>query len=170
MDLSAAFEGLDDRERVYVESRVRGMSRVAANAAAGYAPTTQTEAQNPTVKAAIERAREISIKQTGIDLQKITEMLMDAYRSAVNATEMVMAARELGKLHDLYPSQKLKIDHTHALKDVKTASDVKRLSTAELMKLANVRGGDYLEAEFTEVLALPAPGTADDDGTDQDTR
>jgi hypothetical protein len=163
MDLTAAFEGLDDRDRIYVQSRLQGMSKVASCAAAGLQPGSHSKIEDrPEIKRALELARAEMVRHTGITLEKVTEMLLDAYRSAVNATEMVMAARELGKLHDLYPSAKVKIDHTHQLKEVKSESDIRRLTTKELLKLAQMRGADVIDADFTEVTALPAPRTAFD--------
>lgn len=159
MDLSPAFEGLDDKERVYVQSRLAGMSQIASAAAAGL-PRQNTERyeKKGSIAAALAKGREISIQQTGITREKVSEMLMDAYRSAATATEMVMAARELGRLHGVYAPQKVDVEVEHRLKHVKTEQDLKRLKTADLLKLAATRGDDILEAEFAEVLPVPRIG------------
>ncbi len=103
MDLSPALEGLTEKRRIYVEARLQGMSPKAACMAAGVAPNQISNYEgNPDVKAAIAKGHAISAEHTGLTREKVTAMLMDAYRMAETATEMVMAARELGKLHGLY--------------------------------------------------------------------
>ena len=165
MDLGPAFDGLNDQERIYVESRLRGLSQVASGAAAGIKNSNWTTfEQNVRIQAALQKGRAISIADTGMTREKITEMLMDAYRCAANATEMVMAARELGKLHGVYAPQKVAVDVEHRLKNVKSERDMKLLPTKELLALVESRGDDVLEAEFEEVMprmALSGP----DEGT-----
>lgn len=159
MDLGPAFQGLDDRDRIYVESRLRGMSQVAAAAAAGLAPASAKKfEQRPHIKDALEHGRQISAVETGITRLRISDMLMDAYRSATSAAEMVMAARELGRLHGLYAPQKVELDHTHKLAQVKSEEDIRRLPTAELLKLVNARGQDVIDGQFE---LLPAPRMAE---------
>lgn len=160
MDLSAAFAGLDltDKQRIYVESRLRGMSKVASARAAGAIKDPERGAEQyekyDAVRTAIERGRQISIQITGYTREKITDMLERAYYAATTAAEMVMAARELGKLHGLYAPTNVKVDHTHRLKDARTEEDLRRLSTEELLRLANERGTDFIEGEFTELEPL----------------
>lgn len=158
MDLSAAFVGLTDKQRIYVESRLRGMSQIASARAAGSEADPGRSAEqyeaNPSVKAAIEKGRQISIAHTGYTREKIAEMLQRAYDCATTAAEMVMAARELGRLHGNYAPTNVKIDHSHRLTDARTESDLRRLPTSELEKLAHMRGGDFVEADFTEVEPL----------------
>lgn len=148
MDLSHAFAGLDDRQRIYVESKLRGMTNRAAAAAAGM---SESEAVNISrtedVRQALETGRQASIKATGMDREKITEMLMDAYRAAESATEMVMAARELGKLHGVYAAQK--VEHTHEVTKVTKFEQLKQLSNEDLERIT--RGELVLEGEFEEV-------------------
>jgi hypothetical protein len=159
MDLGPAFQGLDDRDRIYVESRLRGMSQVAAAAAAGLAPANASRfEQQPHIKDALDHGRRISAIETGITRLRISDMLLDAYRSATTAAEMVMAARELGRLHGLYAPQKVELDHTHKLAQVKSAEDIRRMPTAELMQLVSARGEDVIDGQFE---LLPAPRMAD---------
>lgn len=156
MDLSPAFEGLNDRDRIYLQSRLSGMSQAASAAAAGMAPQHASEYEKqPRIAAALQKGREIGIQATGVTREKVSEMLMDAYRSAETAAEMVMASRELGRLHGLYAPQRVELDHTHKLQQVKSEQDIRRLTTADLVKLVSKRGGDVIEGDF---VALPAPG------------
>lgn len=158
MDLGPAFQGLDDRDRIYVESRLRGMSQAAAAAAAGLAPSSAKKfEQRDHIKDALDHGRRISVIETGITRQRVSDMLMDAYRSATTAAEMVMAARELGRLHGLYAPQKVELDHTHKLAQVKSEEDIRRLSTADLLQLVNARGNDVVDGQFE---LLPAPRMA----------
>lgn len=148
MDLSPAFKELDERERVYVEARLRGISPRAAAVAAGCAADQATVLERrQCVTEALVAGREISIRETGFDRAKISEMLMDAYRAAENATEMVMAARELGKLHGVYAPAKVEVKH-----EVTRISGVDQLSQLTNDQLERVaRGEIVLEGEFTEV-------------------
>jgi len=156
MDLTAAFDGLSDKDRIYVQSRLSGMSQVASALAAGLAPNHASEFEKqPRIAEALAKGRAIGIEATGITREKITEMLMDAYRTAETAAEMIMAARELGRLHGVYAPQRVEMDHVHKLQHVKTEKDIRRLPTADLMKLVSQRGGEVIDAEF---VALPAPG------------
>lgn len=126
MDLGPAFAGLDDRDRIYVEARLRGMSQVAA--AAGLAPNNASRfEQQPHIREALDHGRRISAIETGIARTRVSDMLLDAYRSATTAAEMVMAARELGRLHGLYAPQRVELDHTHKLAQVKSEEDIRRL-------------------------------------------
>lgn len=149
MDLTEAFVGLDDRERLFVESKLRGMTTRAAAAAAGMSEAQAGAlSQRDDVKRALDTGRRLSIEATGIDRSKISDMLMDAYRAAENASEMVMAARELGKLHGVYAAQK--VEHSHQVTKVTKVEQLRQLSNDDLERVA--RGELVLEGEFTEIL------------------
>src|SRR5882757_5413127 len=137
MDLSPALEELDDRERVFVESRLRGLNIRQASAAAGVTHQMGSViAARPEVVLAMAHGHEISARETGMTREKINEMLLDAYRNATNTIEQVMAARELAKLHGLYAPAKVEIDHLHRLAVVKREQDLKTLTVEELEKIA----------------------------------
>lgn len=158
MDLSSAFEGLNDRERIFVEGILRGMSQVASATAAGYkAPTDSSQdlLKKPRIIAAIEKGRELSIQATGITREKLSDMLMSAYMGASTAAEQVMAVRELGKLHGLYAAQKVEVGHTHKLEAKDAVKQLQSMSSEQLLKLARMNQGKIIDGEFTEVR-LPA--------------
>lgn len=155
MDLSPAVDGLTERERIFVEGILRGLTQIAAAQAAGYANAKNAAhdlAREPKIKAAIAKGREISIQATGVTREKLTDMLMSAYMNAETAAEQIMAVRELGKLHGLYAAQKVEVGHTHELKNP-NEKDIRTLSSAELLRLARLKGGDIFEGEFTEIQA-----------------
>lgn len=155
MDLTPALEELDERERVFVEARLRGLNIRQASAAAGVTHQMGSVIEaRPEVERAMELARKISAEATGRTREEIDRMLMDAYNNATNTVEQVMAARELAKLHGLYAPAKVEVDHTHRLGAVKKAEDMKSLTVQELEKLAMSRGGEVIEGEY-EALDVP---------------
>lgn len=150
-DFTPIFEGLTDRERVMVEARLKGMSIPQAAVAAGMSlNNARVLCDEPRVKAALKEGRRISAEACAITREKLTDMLMEAYRAAGCAAEMVMAVRELAKLHGLNAPQQVQIAHEHRLSN--TAADLKQLPLAELERLARTHGSDVIEGEFT---ALP---------------
>jgi hypothetical protein len=158
MDLTPAFEGLNDRDRIYVQSRLSGLSQVASAGAAGLAVNHANEFEKqPRIANALALGRKIGAQETGYTREKISEMLVDAYRCATTAAEMIMAARELGRLHGVYAPQKVDVDHVHRLKNIKNEQDVRRLTTADLVRLVDARGTDVIDADFVDVVT---PGTA----------
>lgn len=142
-----ALDGLTDRERLFVEARLKGMSKTAACAAAGVNKTDATTIDTlPHVARALKAGREQSVKDTQVTRERLVEMFLEAYRSAETATEMVAATRELGRLLGHYEAQKVAV--THELKQVR-ADQLKTLTVAELERLA--RGEGVLEGEFFEL-------------------
>lgn len=156
MDLAPAFEGLTDRERIYVEGVLRGLPKKASAQAAGYAPQEFARLEKrPHVVEALEKGRGISIKETGITRQKVTDMLMEAWRNAVNTAEQVMVARELGKLHGLYEAKKVEVKHQ--LEHVKRAEQLRALTIEELERIALEGGSLVIDGEF-DIVDLPQVG------------
>lgn len=158
MDLSPAFVDLTDKQRIYVESRLRGMSKVASARAAGALKDPERGAEQyesvEAVRDAIEKGRQLSIQITGYDRAKVTEMLERAYNCATTAAEMVMAAREIGRLHGVYAPTNVKVDVNHRLANARSEQDLRHLSTKELLQLAEERGGDFIEGDFMEAVPL----------------
>lgn len=140
---------LTDGERLYVEARLRGLSLEASARAAGFKnPRSMSVAMeaDERVVGALRRGREISSQATGVTRKTIEDMFLEAFRNAANATEQVMAARELGKLHGLYESTKTEV--THRLKQVAAESDLKSLPTEELERLTREQSSQVIEGEF----------------------
>lgn len=153
MDLAPAFEALSDRERIYVEGILKGLPKKASAQAAGYAPQEFARLERrPHVAEAIEVGRQISIKETGMTRSKITEMLMEAWRNAASATEQVLVARELGKLHGLYEAKKVEVKHQ--LEHIKSAEQLRTLTIEELERIASEGGTLTIEGQY-EIMDLP---------------
>lgn len=153
-DYTPVLEALGERERVVVEARLKGMSVHQAAAAAGitYA-NVRSLIEEPQVKAAIKRGKEISAAAMHMTRERLTEMLFEAYRAAGCAAEMVMACNALAKLHGLNAPQQLQIDHSHRVAMVKS-EELKSLPLAELERLAHTNGQDVIEGEFVPVRML----------------
>jgi hypothetical protein len=123
------------------------MSMGAALVAAGFNPTVKGMEQREGVAAALKAGREQSIQETGITRKRVIEMLEEAYRSATTSAEMVMAARELGKLLGFYEATKVKV--THELTHVKSTEQLKTLTLEELERLADQR--QVIDGEFVDI-------------------
>jgi hypothetical protein len=87
----------------YVFMVVQGMSTAAACAAVGM---TRTQANHPAVKEAVSWFMAHHANQVVVTRDKATAMLFEAHSHAVSATEEILAVKELGKLHNLYESDK----------------------------------------------------------------
>lgn len=149
MDLSPALAGLTDKQRLYVQARLEGHPPIAAARRAGVEKpqTTWRLMENrDEVVVALKRAREISVMHTGITRERVTEMLLEAYRNASNSMEQIAAARELGRMHGLYEANKLKVEHR--LAERHSERELRTLSVEELEKLA------ALDGEFVDVTPV----------------
>lgn len=148
MDLTPALAELDERESLYVQARLKGMSMAASAAAAGLAAGSGAAVEGrAVVKAALARGRELTAKATGVTREEIIEMLRTAYSVAETAGEMVAAARELAKLQGLYEATKVEVKHE--VRRVKGVDKLRSLPVEQLERIA--RGELVIEGEFTEV-------------------
>lgn len=152
MDLLPALVDLSDAERIYVESRLRGLSLEACARAAGFQnPRSMVAAleADPRIVTALRKGREISAQETGVTRKTIEEMLLRAYDAAATAGEMVMAARELARLHGLNEPTKHEVKHT--VRQVKSEKELKALPTEELERLAHEDPSRVIEGDFEVV-------------------
>lgn len=164
MDLAPAFEGLSDRERIYVEGVLRGLPKKASAQAAGYQDVEFARLEKrPHVLKALDAGRNISIKETGITREKVTDMLMEAWRNATSTTEQVMVARELGKLHGLYEAKKVEVKHQ--LEHVSRTEQLRTLTVEELERIALEGKPLVIDGEF-DVMDLPRLDYDDDERPD----
>ena len=158
MDLAPIVANLSEKQRLYVQARLTGMTPlIAARSVGARVPekTWRLFEHAPAVREALEKGRALSAKEAGITRQQISDMLVEAYRSATTAGEMVMAARELGKLHGLYEAQKLEVNHK--LERVKTEHELRTLTVEELEQLVSKAPDDFIDAEYAEVPRLESP-------------
>ena len=158
LDLTPVLDELTDRERILVESRLRGLTLATCAQAAGIPlDDVRVLILKPHMKVALSVGKEICEEHSRVTRERVSGMLIEAYNHADTATEMVLAARELAKLHGLNAPTEVHIDHNVQLKTVRTEADLRRLSLSELERLAHMRGSEVLEGEFTPMAALPAP-------------
>lgn len=146
--VASSFLKLTPKERIFVESRLSGMSQVASAAAAGYGdPTsacTKVERQ-PNVQAALLAAMEHTAEEVGFSRKEAHEMLMGAYMGAATAAEQIQAVKEMINLHGLAVPKKIEVDHK-----VTGRVSLERMETAQLVKLAGMESL-VLEGEFEEL-------------------
>jgi hypothetical protein len=164
---------LTERERVYCELRViHGFGHKKAAQAAGYQPQ-DTIHENlllivRPIRDELARLRAEQRVKAGVSREDVLQGLLNATQVAADATELTMAWKEIGKFLGYYEETKIKIEqtvkqdvtHTHRIEGL----DLKALSDAELMKIANnpmmleqlggakMQNGQTIEdAEFVEV-------------------
>lgn len=145
---------LDEKQKLYVESRALGSMPVAAARVAGYADPdragTSLEADT-TVRMAVEVATRLKSREHKITRDTVLQWLQDAYLAASTSTEMVGAAREIAKLLGLYEPQTINVNKTLTLRQ----EQITQLSDRDLAELA----GGAIDGEF-EVLEFEAEPVA----------
>jgi phage terminase small subunit len=154
---------LTQKERIFVESRLSGMTQIASAAAAG--------CNNPQVDGSRYDARERVQKEMVRRMSKVADevdfgrkeahdMLMQAYTNADTAMEQIAAVREMIKLHGIAEPAKVEHKHKHTAE-----LSFDRMDLKQLMELADME--DFtLEGEFEAVRDLKALEHKDSDGRD----
>lgn len=128
---------LTSQEEQLVLFRARGLSVLAASRAAGYTPEQGRELlDTPRMQAVVTYLYDCNHRQVTITTDLLNTMLLEAHRKAATSTEEVMAIRELGKLNDLYPSEKkrIEIDTTK----IQNERQIESLSDDKLMELTGI--------------------------------
>ena len=155
--LSKALDKCTVMQRIFVRQRLIGDSVVASGTAAGLKRPKKEAyrmAKAPNVVAAIEAGLEDSAETMITDRAAVERMFLEAYNNAETATEQIMAARELGKLHGHYAPTKTETKHEHS-GAIEHNHDMREISTARLLEAAgdrrmlpdpNVIEGDYEDA------------------------
>ena len=129
--------------------RMRGMTEPAAAKAAGMS-TQRGKMLLSTPKFGI--LLEYLLKQTRqnirIDVDMLNGMLLASHKKAATSMEEIAAVRELGKLNDLYPSEKktLKID----VAKITSTRQIEDLSDQDLAELA----GDVIDLDPEDVTDI----------------
>ena len=164
-NLESSLQELSPKERIYVQSRLAGMTQVASAAAGGWAhPKNKASSieKRPHVQAAIVAACQDLAEEVQFGRKEAHEMLMSAYHNAATATEQVAAVRELINLHGIAAPKKVEHEHTH-----KGTVSLERMETEELMKLAEM-DDLTLEGEYEVVTDEPDDQKALRDLSDDD--
>lgn len=139
-DHAAVLSKLDGRERTYVACRVQGSPPMAAAQIAGYGDfpgaAKRLEA-NPKVQAAMHAAVRTQLLNRQITKQDVINGLMDAVHASGNATELVAAWREIGKIIGAYAP--IKVETKTRKEDLKCLPD---------HELINLTTQDYEVLDF----------------------
>jgi phage terminase small subunit len=176
------FANMTEKQRLYCEARLTGLVPLRAALRAGLADpevNAYRMERHPKVQAALAAARRMVVEKFDVSREDVLRGMFDAVQASGNATELVAAWREIGRIVGAYEA--LKVDVMHRIEDV-TLDKLQALSTKELIELS--AGKDFIvEAEddaygdeydkIREALGRPAyprkPRKNDgDDGRDGD--
>lgn len=143
--LASSLLKLTAKERIYVESRLSGLSKVASASAAGYASPKQhayeLEKKEHIQKALVSAMNDIA-EEVGFTRKEAHDMLMSAYMNAATAGEQIAAVKEMVALHGIAAPKQVEHKHEH-----QGQVSLERMETAELMKLADMEDL-VLEGEY----------------------
>ena len=142
---------LTNRQRIYVDARLSGMSQMASAAAAGSTgQNAGTEYEkNEAIQAELIARMQKVADEVDFSRKEAHDMLMQAYVNADTAMEQIAAVREMIKLHGI--AEPLKVEHKHINKGTLSFD---RMDLKQLMKLAEME--DFtLEGEFEVVRDRP---------------
>ena len=152
-NLASSLAELNPRERIYVKSRLEGLSQVASAVAAGYANpknnAVRLEKKDKIQKALIGAMEEIA-EEVGFTRKEAHDMLMSAYQNAATAAEQISAVKEMINLHGLAVPKQVEHKHEHT-----GQVSLERMETRELLKLADMEDL-ILDAEYEVMDDVPA--------------
>jgi len=143
--LASSLAKLNPKERIYVQSRLEGLTQIASASAAGYAhPKTRGNEleKKDHIQAAIISAMQETAEEVGFTRREAHDMLMSAYQNAATAAEQIQAVKEMIALHGLAVPKQIEVKHQH-----QGTVSLERMETSELMKLADMEDL-VLEGEF----------------------
>lgn len=158
---------LTNQQQMFVDAFLGGMTATASARAAGYAdPDAQCSrlVRLPAIARALAVARVETEKRVKLTRDDVLNGLLDATRAAANATELVMAWRELGKMQGYYmpEEKKITVDRVVAAR----RSELEALPEIELLKLAGldptVVDAEYTMLPSTEDEELSGEGLSDE--------
>lgn len=154
-DVADILESLTEKQRLYVQARLQGMTKVAAAAAAG-SPNPKKNAHkfetSEAVKAALRQSREVFAQDLAFDRKKAHEMYMEAYRSADTATEQKMVVDSLVKLHGLAEPETKRLQHEHR-GTITHGGQITHLPDAKLLEMAQLppsKDPNVIEGQLVE--------------------
>lgn len=134
------FKPLNPQQEKAILYYLRGQRPAEAARMAGYTSTASFTAllNQESTKAVLDYLREREFTDIRVTRDTVTQMFFEAYHRAGTAAEMVMATRELAKLHGLYPESKpaLVINAGQGSTVEINAKKAERMSDEELLKLA----------------------------------
>jgi len=136
------------KERIYVDSRLSGMTQVASAAAGGFADPKKSASaidKRPAVQREMVQRMQKTAEEVNFSRKEAHNMLMTAYVSAATAAEQIMAVNAMIKLHGI--AEPIKVEHKH------THGGTVMLEQMELDQLLKLAGMEHLtlEGEFEVV-------------------
>ena len=146
---------LTPKQRIYVESRIAGLTVGQSASAAGFKNHSNLES-NPRIAQILLHANKQSLAKLTMDRQDVLAGFMDAVNSAASATELVMAWREIGKVIGAYePEVKVVVAVDLTAERIASMGDdaLLRISGMENFNNPDMEP-DILEGEYTEVEGL----------------
>ena len=136
-ELTGAIEPLTRQEDRYVRAWISGMSPADA---INYAALPVDWAPTPGVDAAITAFRAEELRASLITKERLTLMFLESHAKASQVSDEINAAKEIGKLHGLYESDKQRTQKGGPVQVnvIQNASQLERLTDAELLSHANI--------------------------------
>jgi len=140
-------EDLTDKQRAYVEARLRGATVLEAGAEAGYTMTennlrTHLE-RNPKIKVILREANRVAAAKLSLTREDVLQGFLDAVEAAGSSQDLTAAWREIGRVLGVYEPTKVEVD-VNAM----TQAQLQELSTQDLAALAGAHGL-FIEGEFS---------------------
>jgi len=129
---------LTPQQERFILFLLRGLSVTAAERAVGYASGYgRNLLKEEHVQKILEYYKEHEFKDIRVSRDTLTTLLFEAHAKSATATEEIAAIRELGKMHDVYESDKRKgINVNTNIVNITNAKQVERLDDAQLLELA----------------------------------
>lgn len=141
---------LTQKQRIYVDGVLAGLTKKAAAAAAGVAKPENIERQQVVLEAIVDMTKK-SAEEVGFSRKEAHDMYMEAYRNAETAMEQIAAVNAMVKLHGLEAPKKLEVKHEH-----QHSGELELLPTHELLKLAGMQDRLTLPGEYEIIEPKPA--------------
>lgn len=126
------------QEQQYILNRSRGLTVATSARAAGLKiPDAEVFEQGQLCIELLRFIREHQAQTVAITKDKVTMMFLDAYDNAATSAERISAAKELGMLHDLYPSKAaVQINNSITNNNVEeNDKKLQRMSTEDLLRI-----------------------------------
>ena len=155
--IAKAIAPLTYMQKIYVESIVKGMSKVASATAAGSPNPKKNYVKldkSATVQRALQEIREVTAGEIMFSVTEAHDLLMQAFHAATTSAEMTQAANALIKLHGTAKPEE-KVIHQHHSGSVKHRGSVDELTDEQLMRLADVSKNEQPIIEGSVVEVVP---------------
>ena len=152
-------------QRIYVESRIQGMSPTASMRAAGASENAAVKEyeQHPRIKSILQQINREAMNKMVVTRKEVLEGLMDSVNAAATSTEMTMAWREIGKLVGAYEPEVIRHEATPS------AERLRRMTNQELLELTCDEDFELVPSPMDEVLEAEYEVMEEYLGRNQDT-